>query len=196
MSDAENDQSKPTKKGKGLIVKTLMGVILIGAGAGGTFGLVQAGMLGGKHEAQKEDNTPKLIRKGEADPYAPPADKEGEDASADVPGDGGSKYRTSYYSFADEFTSNLKGSAGLIQVSLAVSTQRDGRVLIWLKKHELAVRSRILIELADTPEEDLMTPEGKERLQKRLTAAINDELTQAEGFGGINSVYFKSLLVQ
>lgn len=196
MSDAENDQSKPAKKGKGLIVKTLMGIILIGAGAGGTFGLLQAGMLGGKHEAAKEDNTPKLIRKGEADPYAPPADKEGEGAGLDVPGDGGSKYRTSYYSFAEDFTSNLKGSAGLIQVSLAASTQRDGRVLIWLKKHELAVRSRILIELADTPEEEMMTPEGKERLQKRLTAAINEVLTQAEGFGGINSVYFKSLLVQ
>ena len=195
MSDAENGQPKPAKKGKGLIVKSLMGVILIGAGAGGTFGLVQAGMLGGKQEAAKEDNTPKLIRKGEVDPYAS-TEKDGGDTGADIPGDGGSKYRTSYYSFADDFTSNLKGSAGLIQVSLAVSTQRDGRVLIWLKKHELAVRSRILIELADTPEEDLMTPEGKERLQKRLTAAINDVLTHAEGFGGINSVYFKSLLVQ
>ena len=138
----------------------------------------------------------KLIRKGDVDPYAPPAEKEGADAGLDVPGDGGSKYRTSYYSFADDFTSNLKGSAGLIQVSLAASTQRDGRVLIWLRKHELAVRSRILIELADTPEEEIMTPEGKERLQKRLTAAINDVLTQAEGFGGINSVYFKSLRVQ
>lgn len=196
MSDAENGQSKPAKKGKGLIVKAVMGIVLIGAGAGATFGMVQAGILGGKHATVKEDNTPKLILKGQVDPYAPPADKEGEDGALDVPGDGGSKYRTSYYSFADDFTSNLKGSAGLIQVSLAASTQRDGRVLMWLKKHELAVRSRILIELADTPEEDMMTPEGKERLQKRLTAAINDVLTQAEGFGGINSVYFKSLLVQ
>jgi flagellar FliL protein len=197
MSDAENGQTKPPKKGKGLIVKTLLGVVLIGAGAGGTFGLLQAGMLGNKHSEAKVDNTPRLLRKGETDPYAPPvSDKEGGEASLDVPGDGGNKYRTAYYTFAEEFTSNLKGSAGLIQVSLAASTHRDGRVLIWLKKHELAVRSRILIELADTPEEDLLSPDGKERLQKRLTAAINDVLTQAEGFGGIDSVYFKSLLVQ
>jgi flagellar FliL protein len=196
MSNAENDQTKPAKKGKGLLFKALVGLVLIGGGAGGTFGLVQAGMLGGKHTNKREDNTPKLIRKGETDPYAPQSDKEGGDAALDVPGEGGSKYRTSYYSFADDFTSNLKGSAGLIQVSLAASTHRDGRVLMWLKKHELAIRSRILIELADTPEEDLMSPDGKERLQKRLTAAINDVLTQAEGFGGVDDVYFKSLLVQ
>ena len=50
--------------------------------------------------------------------------------------------------------------------------------------------------LADTPEEDAFTPEGKERLQKRLTGAINKVLTETEGFGGVDAVYFKSFLVQ
>jgi flagellar FliL protein len=50
--------------------------------------------------------------------------------------------------------------------------------------------------LADTPEEDAFTPEGKERLQKRLAGAINKVLTQTEGFGGVDAVYFKSFLVQ
>jgi flagellar FliL protein len=40
---------------------------------------------------------------------------------------------------------------------------------MWVKKHELAIRSEMLVVLADTPEEDAFTPEGKERLQKRLT---------------------------
>lgn len=195
-TDTDTDQPKPAKKGKGLIVKSVMGLVLIGAGAGGTFGLVQAGMLGGGHHEVEEDKNPKLVLKGEEDPYAPPSDKEGEDAVHDVPGDGGSKYRTSYYTFAEDFTSNLKDSAGLIQVSLAASTHRDGRVLMWMKKHELAIRSRILIVLADTPEEELLTPEGKEKLQQRLTAAINAVLTEAEGFGGVDAVYFRSLLVQ
>lgn len=196
MSEQESGPSQPRKKGKGLIVKTLGGVILVGAGAGGTYGLVQAGMLNNAHKEGKEDNLPKLILKGQEDPYAIKSDKEGEDAPPDIPGDGGSKYRTAYYTFSDEFTSNLKNSAGLIQVSLAASTHRDGRVLLWLKKHELAIRSRILIELADTPEEDVLTQAGKEALQKRLAVAINDVLTQAEGFGGVDNVYFRSLLVQ
>lgn len=196
MSDTENDEPKPAKKGKGLIVKSIIGLVLIGAGAGGTFGLVQAGMLGGHHEVVKEDKNPKLVLKGEEDPYAPPSDKEGEDGANDIPGDGGNKYRTSYYTFSEDFTSNLKDSAGLIQVSLAASTHRDGRVLMWMKKHELAIRSKMLIVLADTPEEELLDPEGKAKLQKRLTAAINSVLTEAEGFGGVDAVYFKSLLVQ
>ena len=54
----------------------------------------------------------------------------------------------------------------------------------------------MLAVLADTPEEEVYTVAGKDRLQKRLTAAINRVLTETEGFGGIDAVYFKSFLVQ
>ena len=104
--------------------------------------------------------------------------------------------RDSYYSFADDFTSNLKNSDALLQVSLACSTRRDGRVLLWLKKHELAVRSAILTVLADTPEGDVYLLEGKNRLQRRLTAAINKVLSDREGFGGVDAVYFRSFIIQ
>jgi flagellar FliL protein len=191
----EPAEGKP-KKGKGLVMKLVMGLVLIGAGGGGAYGLVAAGVIGGGGKHEKEDNTPKLIRKGEEDPYAPKAEgKEGEGVP-EVEGEGGSKYRTAYYSFSDEFTSNLKDSDGLIQLSLAASTRRDGRVLMWLKKHELAIRSDMLAVMADTPEEDVTTLQGKQRLQKRLTAAINHVLEQTEGFGGVDDVYFKNFIVQ
>ena len=67
---------------------------------------------------------------------------------------------------------------------------------MWLKKHELAIRSAMLEVLADTPEEDINTIEGKDRLQKRLTVAINRVLIEAEGYGGVDAVYFKNFLVQ
>lgn len=197
MSDKTDKtaEAKP-KKGKGLIVKMLLATTLLSAGGGGAFALIQTGVIGGGHNAhKKEDNNPKLIRKGEEDPYAVKGDKEGE-AVAEVLGDGGSEYRTSYYVFDDDFTSNLKHSAALVQISVAASTRRDGRVLQWSKKHELAIRSSMLSVLADTPEEDVYTLEGKERLQKRLTDAMNKVLTDREGFGGIDSVYFKTFLVQ
>jgi flagellar protein FliL len=197
-SDTPEKEAKP-KKGKGMMMKLLMGIGLIGAGGGGVFGLVQAGVIGGGEGAHaKEDKSPKLVLKGEEDPYAPKSaegGKEGE-GTPEVEGDGGSKYRTAYYSFSEEFTSNLRNSEGLVQVSLACSTRRDGRVLMWLKKHELAIRSAMLAVLADTPEEDVASVEGKARLQKRLTAAINKVLTETEGFGGVDDVYFKSFLVQ
>lgn len=198
MSDKKDRDAKP-KKSKGFLIKALLGVVLIAAGGGGTFALVRSGMIGGGTHPGKEDNKPKLVRKGEEDPYAPKTEaKEGEGggAAADVEGEGGSEYRTSYYKFSEDFTSNLRNSPSLVQMSLACSTHRDGRVLLWLKKHELAVRSEILVALADTPEEDVFTPEGKIRLEKRLTAAINKVLTQTEGFGGVDQVYFKSFLVQ
>jgi flagellar FliL protein len=197
MSDKTDKtaEAKP-KKGKGLIVKVLLATTLLASGGGGAFALIQTGVIGGGQGAhKKEDNNPKLVRKGEEDPYAVKSDKEGE-AVAEVLGDGGSEYRTTYYVFPDDFTSNLKHSQALVQVALAASTRRDGRVLQWTKKHELAIRSSLLNILADTPEEDVYTLEGTERLQKRLTDAINKVLTEREGFGGIDSVYFKSFLVQ
>lgn len=189
-----DEEAKP-KKGKGLVVKLLAGVCLIGAGVGSAFGMMQAGIIG-HSEHKKEDNYPKLIRKGEVDPYAPKSEGKDGDSNMHVEGEGGSPYRTSYYSFADSFTSNLKNSQSLLQVSLAASTHRDGRVLIWMKEHNLAIRSALLEVLADTPEQDVYTLEGKERLQKRLTAAINKVLVRTEGFGGVDNVYFKTFIIQ
>ena len=113
-----------------------------------------------------------------------------------IHGGGGGKYRTAYYNFSDEFTSNLANGTALIQVSLAASTHYDGRVMMWLNEHETALRSRILAELAATSEEDLASIRGKEELQKRLTKAINETLEEREGFGGVDSVYFRSFIVQ
>ena len=191
MSDNTNEEAKP-KKGKGLMFKVVLGVVLIAAGGGGTFALMASGLLGGDH-AEAEDNSPKLIEKGEEDPYSAGEEEEGEEV---VHGEGGSEYRTAYYTFAESFTSNLANSDALLQTTLAASTRRDGRVLMWLKEHELAVRSAMLIELANTPEQDVLTPEGKQALQKRLTKAINDVLVDAEGFGGVDRVYFRDFIVQ
>ncbi|MBC2665949.1 flagellar basal body-associated FliL family protein [Novosphingobium flavum] len=194
MSDKE---AKAKKKGGGMAMKIALPVVLLGAGGGGTYGLVAAGVIGGGHDKVKEDNNPKLVRKGEEDPYATKKEGEGEGAAApEVEGEGGSEYKTSYFTFTEDFTSNLKNSDALVQMSLACSTRRDGRVLIWLKKHELAVRSAMLNTIADTPAEDIGSVTGKERLQKRLVAAINQVLTREEGFGGIDEVYFKSFIVQ
>lgn len=193
MSDKPEADAKP-KKG-GMLMKLLLGVALLGGGAGGAYGMMAAGIIGGgKHE--EEDNSPKLIRKGDEDPYAAKSDDKESAGLALVHGDGGSKYQTTYYSFADDFTSNLKNSDSLIQVSLAASTRRDGRVVMWMKKHELAIRSSMLGVLADTPEEHVYTLEGKKHLQKRLTSAINQVLTENEGFGGVDAVYFKTFIIQ
>lgn len=201
MSDKKDKEAKP-KKGGGMMLKVGAAAALLAVGGGGAYGLVAAGLIGGggEHGSEHEDKKPKLIKKGEEDPYAPAA-KEGEHGGEeggghDVDGEGGSEYRTAYFSFSEDFTSNLKDSDMLVQVSLACSTHRDYRVILWLQKHELAIRSAVLTALADTPGEEVQSAEGKTRLQKRLVATINKVLTDAEGFGGIDAVYFKTFIVQ
>ena len=193
MSDAKTDTAEPKKKG-GFMKKALIALVLLGAGGGGTYGAFAMGMLG--DAGHEEDDTPKLVLKGEEDPY-PFAAAEGEkDKVETVFGKGGSKYRTAYYNFSDEFTSNLAGGSALVQVSLAASTNYAGRVLMWLQEHETALRSRVLAELAATDEMTLSDVRGKEELQKRLTKAMNEVLEEREGFGGIENVYFRSFIVQ
>ena len=190
----EEGEGKP-KSGK---MKLLVGaLVLIGLGAGGAFGAVQMGYLGA-HAEEEGPDVPQLVGKHDEDPYAAAGGGggHGEEAAGPVLGEGGSEYRTAYYSFEEPFTSNLKDSPGLMQVSIAASTRHDGRVIQWLQLHELAIRSAILVELADTPEEDAFTVEGKERLQERLAGAMNRVLEENEGFGGVDAVHFRSFLVQ
>lgn len=195
MSEKQPKEGK-AKKGGGMMLKVGGALGMLAVGGGAMFGLVQAGIIGGSHAEVKEDNKPKLVRKGEEDPFAPKTEaKEGE-GTEEVEGDGGSEFRTVYFTFGEEFTSNLKDSDALVQTALACSTRRDGRVLLWLKKHELAIRSALLTVLADTPEDDVYTMQGKNRLQKRLTAAINKVLIDNEGFGGVDQVYFRNFIVQ
>jgi len=54
----------------------------------------------------------------------------------------------------------------------------------------------MLAVLADTSEEDVQTPQGKEALQRRLAQAINKVLVETEGFGGVDAVYFKNFIIQ
>lgn len=190
-SKTKDGEAKP----KGGKLKLLIGAVaLLGAGAGGAYAAGQMGYLGHPPEEHEIDQ-PKLVRKGEADPYAPAGEAKGGEAEV-VDGEGGSAYRTSYFSFEEAFTSNLADSPALIQVNLAASTRRDGRVLQWLAKHELALRSVMLVELAETSELEATTAAGKERLQRRLTDAINQVLTETEGFGGVDDVHFRGYLVQ
>ena len=193
---ADKDAEGGAKGGKGGVIKLALGAVaLLSIGAGGAYGAFAMGLIG-TGDGEDEPDVPQLVLKGEADPYPPPGSDKEKDAAAPVYGEGGSKYRTAYYRFEESFTSNLLDSPGLVQVELAVSTRRDGRVLQWVKNHELAIRSAILAQLAATPEAEVYDVAGKAKLGKRLTQAINDVLEENEGYGGIDAVHFRGFLVQ
>ncbi|MEO1221801.1 MAG: flagellar basal body-associated FliL family protein [Pseudomonadota bacterium] len=192
MADEKAEDGDDAKKGGGGMKMIIGIVVALGVGAGGAYGAFAAGLIG--DGGSSGPNHPELVRKGDSEPYPVPGG--GKDDGPVVYGEGGNEFRTAYYTFEDSFTSNLADSSGLIQVELAASTQRDGRVLQWIHNHQLAIRSAILVQLAATPEQDLYSVKGKEELAKRLTDAINTVLEEKEGFGGVESVHFKGLLVQ
>jgi len=201
MSDEK--EAAPAKKKGGAKKWFLIGtglVVLVGGGVGGGLYAANAGLFGGaKAESEADADTPRLVPKSE-EVRAKGEGKEGEGGESKgmktPEGSGGDKYASTYYALEKEFTSNLRESVHFIQVGVAISTPYDNRVIENLKTHEMAVRSAVLLSLGETSEEEVFTAEGKQKLQKRLAAAINAVLKEKEGFGGIGNVYFTNFIVQ
>ncbi|HEY9090171.1 flagellar basal body-associated FliL family protein [Parasphingorhabdus sp.] len=107
-----------------------------------------------------------------------------------------SAYNATYYAIEEPFTSNLKGSNSFAQLSVSVATYYDRQVVDNIATHETAIRSAILLTLAEQELAPLGTQQGKRALQKSLTNAINGVLKEKTGFGGVNNVYFTSFVVQ
>lgn len=199
---AEGKKKSPMKK---IMIFGLGGVVLLGGGAGA--GLYFGGTFAPHAEEKKEDaNRPKLVEKSEE-----PAEAGGE-------GEGGEakpaprvgtvyvendkmkvdprKFEAGYLPLPENFTSNLANGDGFVQVGLSISTYYDDKVFANVKRHMVPIRSAILMVLAVQDSVLLSTPEGKTRLQKDLTEAINKVLRDKEGFGGIDNVYFSNLVIQ
>jgi flagellar FliL protein len=195
-----SDDKTPRKKGKSRKMILLIGLVLILGSAGAAGGFFAAGMLGGTAHAETEDpNKPKLVLKGEGKSTGD-GDK-AEPVIGTVDGDGSTpknaaSYEATYYQIESPFTSNLKDSGSFAQISLAIATYYDSRLLDNIKQHEIAVRSAVLMRIADQDEMELSTPQGKEALQKELKNAINKILLEKTGFGGVDNVYFTNFVIQ
>jgi flagellar FliL protein len=187
MSDKEKPPKK--KRGKKLLLMGTGLLLLVGGGAGAA---VYAGVGPFGHHGPAGPDRPHLVPRpgvseGEAARYA--------SSTGDVRPDP-AKFQASYYPLHDNFTANLRDSGQFVQVGLGVSTYYDERVFDAVKLHEMAVRSAILMTLNSANAATLSTPEGKEQLKDALRKAVNDVLKKKEGFGGIDDVYFTSLVVQ
>ncbi len=185
----------PGKKGGKLKKMLVFGggaLLLLGGGAGA--GIYASGVgLGGHGAAAKEDpNAPKLVKR-----------EGGEDHEAAAPAHGAkpgepdmSAYKATYYPLEQTFTSNLRDSDGFAQIGLGISTYYDDKMIENIKDSEMPIRSAVLLVLADQDALVIATPEGKTQLQKQLKLAINDVLKEKTGFGGVDSVYFTSFIIQ
>lgn len=206
MSD--DPKAKKKKKGGGMKMILLIVVAMVVGGAGAAGGLYAAGFFSPKEEGPKEDpNKPVLVLAGEsaeeiAKAHAAP---HGEAAAAhgahgkgiDLPAPANpAAYQATYFQLQTPFTSNMSDTDAFAQISVAVSTYYDLRVIDAIKTHEMAIRSQVLMMLAQQPEETLSTPEGKRALQGKIKGIINDILKQKTGYGGVDNVYFTNFVIQ
>ena len=199
----DNTETEPKKgsKLKKLLMIGVAGIALAGAGAG-------AGIYFGAQTAQEakpEDNYPKLVLRNKGGEAAAAEGASGGEAplktgTVSVPNDrykvDPRKYEITYYPITDAFTTNLLDGSGFAQVGISLSTFYDGKVISNIKRQAIPIRSVVLMVLAEQDPAVLATAQGKQRLQRQLTAAINDVLREKEGFGGIDNVYFTSLVIQ
>lgn len=193
-TDEETAEATPKKKGK---LRKVLGIVLAlvvvgGAATGGVLyaqdaGLIQLGFLD-SHEEPEDPNKPKLVPRDEAEGGF----VEGRAYERADP----RRFKASYYPLDKEFTSNLRGGEAFVQFGMGVSTYYDERVIEHVKLHEMAVRSAVLMTVADQDPGELGTPQGKIALQARLKKAVNAVLESKEGFGGIDDVYFTSFVMQ
>jgi len=103
---------------------------------------------------------------------------------------------TSYYTFPDDFTTNLKGSKAFLKISVGVSTQYDATVVENVEMHQLALRSEVLGVVSEHTVEDVDGKEGRDTLAENIRLAINKKLEDLEGFGGVEGVFFTSFVLQ
>ena len=82
-----------------------------------------------------------------------------------------------------------------VKASLEVMV-RDDDVIDALKLHMPAVRDAIIMLFSSKTEDDLLPPEGKERLRAEILKTIRDTLEGLTGSPGVEAVYFSNFVMQ
>jgi flagellar FliL protein len=196
--------AKPKKRNKLKIALVVLGglALLIGGGIG-------AGVYGSRTfgpAAQPEDpHRPKLVERDQAEEPAS-SGEEGESkepppkigtvsVTSDTVAVDPRKFEVTYVPLDKPFTANL-ANGGIIQVGLSFATYYDHRVVENIRRQTVPIRSAALMVLAEQDPAVLSTSRGKQSLQRQLTAATNSVLREKEGFGGVDNIYFTSLVIQ
>ena len=182
---AEVSQKKPRRIGRLLMM--LFGAIVLGGGGLGAT-LYASGVL----DTGGHDNRPHLVPRDDVS-SAQLAEAETLARSGRIDA---RVFQATYHRMADNFTSNLRGGTSFVQIGLGVATYYDERVIENIEKHEMAIRSAVLMTLSEQDPAAVASAEGKEQLRQALKNAVNTVLTNKEGFGGIEEVFFTSFVTQ
>jgi flagellar FliL protein len=199
MADEEVLEEGEEPKKKGGIVKilifVLLGILLIGITVGATLFMTgffdpkpvavdEAGNVieqleeGGEIEGESGEGAPKALKK----------------KAKDLPES--QQFDQTYAQLEDEFTVNLAESKKFVLFSLGYMTHYDERIVEAVTKHEMALRSAILMEASTYTEDEVMTVAAKRKMTNNIRDIMNEVLENYEGFGGVEEVYFTKFVMQ
>lgn len=195
MSDTSTQTAEAPAKKKGgklkkIVVLLLLLIVVGGGGAAGGLYAMNGTIFGGGQAGNEDPNQPRLVLRDGVTASAE-AREQARTGRADP-----RIFKATYIPMEGAFTSNMRGGDSFVQIGLGVSTYYDERVGQRLATHDMAVRSAILMALSEQDPVAISTAAGKEALKEELRNAINNVLTNREGFGGIDDVYFTSFVTQ
>ena len=189
---ADADAPKKKKGGKKKKLILLLLVVLLGAGGGyyAMYGL-PGSHRGDAAEEEHAEEPQLVVRDGISDGAASRARTAARTGRPDP-----RVFKTTYIPLEGNFTSNLRGGDNFVQIGLGLSTFYDDHVKENVERNMMAIRSAIILTLSEADPVEITTLSGKEALKNALKDAINRVLTNREGFGGIDDVYFTSFVTQ
>ena len=201
MNKPKDKPEGQSGKSKKLLLVGVGAALLTAGGAAG--GVYLSGGVTGK-EAKEDPHRPKLVERSDEPSEAPAESDEGKvalkEGTVAVKNDrqkvDPKKFEITYVGLDQSFTANLADGAGFVQLGISLATYYDGKLVQNVERQAVPIRSAVLMVLSQQDAPVLSTPQGKQMLQRDLTAAINEVLRQKEGFGGIDNVYFTNLVIQ
>jgi flagellar FliL protein len=198
MANEEEVEVEVEEKKKGGLVKILLfviiGILLIAISIGAT--LFVTGAFDAKPVVVDENGNVVNQQAGaeggeEVDPNAPkPLTK----VAKELPE--GQKFDQLYNEMDRKFTVNLSGSKQFCQFTMGFMTHYDQRVVDNVYKHELALRSAIIMEVSTYSKDQLSTVADKQTLANAIKSRMNQVLIGYEDFGGIEEVFFTEFVIQ
>ena len=191
MAEVEDVEASGGKGGliKIILIVLLVLIVAIGSALGSLF-------VTGFFDAPEEDAAEQAIAELEAEIENTEAAQQPEKVAKETPEE--EKFKPAYHSFSAPFVANVMNSRKVLQVSLAIMTYYDERVITAITTHELAITSAILDRLRMISETEIKEPEFRRELAEDLTLEINEVLEKFEEFkfAGVEEVYFTGFVVQ
>jgi len=106
------------------------------------------------------------------------------------------KFESRYKEMGRPLLANVTGSRKVMQVTVAIMTHYDDKVLQNMEKHDFALRNAALDVMRQVTEAEIDKPTFRIELAEKIRLAMNAVLERYEDFGGIEQVLFTEFVVQ